>query len=123
MVDSAEDEYINFPDEIRAQYDILLQKLKGLKFATDEYIANAKSRFADMRESGDLDVIRQFRPVTPANCRVMMRNIAREIAGMRERYEKWRQLNTTQHMWARQVDGKIKDLELQLKRQTDQLLN
>ena len=112
---------LRFPDEANDKYNIILQKLKGLKTAIDEYLANTKCRVSDLKDGGAEEELRHFRPVTPANVRVLLRLVGKDIALLRDQYKTWRMGDSPDHIWAKQIDGKIEDLEKQLQARYDQL--
>ena len=63
----------NFHVDVKEQYALILQKLKSLKFAVDQYAATSRVRYKELKEAGDSEELASFRPTTPPNVRILMR--------------------------------------------------
>ena len=108
----------NFHDEVKDRYAILLQKLKALKFAANQYAASTRFKRSDLQENGNPEILRHFRPVTPANVRVLLRITTKEVVQLRARFENWKEGEDVDVKFARQADVNIRDLETQLSKLT-----
>ena len=75
----------HFADEVKEKCNLLQTKLKSLHIATCEYVGNTKSQVNDLWAEGGRNEARKFRPVTPANVKVLLRLIAKDVGRLRQR--------------------------------------
>ncbi len=115
------EDFSKFPQEVSQKHGVLYDKLKSLKIAVDEYIRSTRYKREDFRELGDLQQARTFRPVTPANVKVLYRLVAKDVKGLRIQFEKWQTLDLPEIIWGKQLDSKIAELEKMLHKLSEDL--